>query len=478
MTHRPRHSGGTPGASGPPGRNYSVSKPSPAPPGERGGGGYVAPSKPKPFVDKRVDKSVSTSDVATGKFTGGTQRATPKPEPDKTFTKIAGPIQGLVSPPPKKVIPEDTGREKGIKKYVTTGLKELGKHRKKKVIGILDDPNISRTQKENVITEQNLGGAYQSLVNPILAKNPETQKITQDRIKNKRINAYGSQNFNKLDPRRHFAFNQEMSNAIREYAYSMGVTDAWGDNQFIDNLYNFTGAAHSSSMYPGTQGFQSIYAAAYQGFDAVVETYRGKVKPLEALSSGVSDFFQNIKGIWSEPKSEDQLLNDAFNKINEYVASGKHRTGSALMGQPVDSGTYLAEKFGQSVEPKTDTGEFQVAEFKKKDFGELIGDIVGRKGAYKGLLKLEERMGGTVNNDIIKSAEPELIDKENGKGFGGPGQVSDKISEMLEENKPEGAQQKNDLYWMYQGLPNQIKENLKDKIRLNIDNNNNFITVM
>ena len=55
MTHRPRHSGGTPGASGPPGRNYPV-------------------SKPTPFVDKRVTKNVSTSDVATGKFTGGIQR--------------------------------------------------------------------------------------------------------------------------------------------------------------------------------------------------------------------------------------------------------------------------------------------------------------------------------------------------------------------------------------------------------------------
>ena len=47
MTHRPRHSGGTPGASGPPGRNYSVPKSSPAPPGEKGGGGYVAPLVPK-----------------------------------------------------------------------------------------------------------------------------------------------------------------------------------------------------------------------------------------------------------------------------------------------------------------------------------------------------------------------------------------------------------------------------------------------
>ena len=299
MTHRPRHSGKGPSRS-----QQRISKPKPfvtkpsAPPGEKGGGGYVAPPKPKQDV-----KSLMTSDKA--------YKVTVPKKTKKVIVDTSG----------------DTGREKGIKKYVTTGLKELGEHRKKKVIGILEDPNISRTQKEAIITEQNLGGAYQSLVNPILAKNPETQKITQKLIKNKRINAYGSQDFNKFDPRRHFAFNQEMSNAIREYAYSMGVTNAWGDNQFIDNLYNFTGAAHSSSMYPGTKSLQSIYAAAYQGLDAVIETYQGKAEPLKALSDGVSDFFQNIKGIWSEPKSEDQLLNDAFNKINEYVASGKHKTG-------------------------------------------------------------------------------------------------------------------------------------------------------
>ena len=141
-------------------------------------------------------------------------------------------------------------------------------------------------------------------------------------IKTKRINAYGSQNFGRLNPNRHFAFNQEMSNAIREYAAAKGVTNAWGNNTFIDKLYNFTGAAHSSSMYPGTQVSQSIYAAAYQGLDAVIETYQGKSKPMKALSDGVSDFFQNVKGIFSAPKSEDELLEEAFDKIDNYVAGG------------------------------------------------------------------------------------------------------------------------------------------------------------
>ena len=449
-TRSPRQSGGTPksgtGASGPPGRNYPV-------------------SKPTPFVDKRVTKSVSTSDVATGKFTGGTQRATPKPEPDKTFIK-------KVTPPIDTS--GDTGREAGIKKYATTGLKELGKKRKEKVIGILEDPNISSTQKRNVITKQNLGGAYQSLINPILAKNPETQKITQDRIKNKRINAYGSQNFNKLDPRRHFAFNQEMSNAIREYAYSMGVTDAWRGNQFIDNLYNFTGAAHSASMYPGTQIPQSIYSAAYQGFDAVVEAARGAIKPLEALSSGASDFFQNIKGIWSEPKSEDQLLNDAFNKINKYVASGKHRTESSLMNRPVDM-------FGQPV-AKKDTGEFQVAEFKTNKYTDMIGKLLPSY-LEKGLKSETSIHGENVPYSILgKEGYKNELEKNEATdefGWGGyEGDVSDSISDFSKDNIPESPQEWHDMKEMFKRLPNNVRENLKNKKPDNyhIDDWNSVIT--
>ena len=145
----------------------------------------------------------------------------------------------------------------------------------------------------------------------------DNNKILRDKIKKKRMT--NSPYLNQLDPKRHFAFNQEMSNAIREYATAKGVTNAWSDNKFIDELYNFTGAAQSSSMYPMTQVPQTIYSAAYQGLDAVIETYQGKSKPMKALSDGVSDFFQNVKGIFSEPKSDDELLEDAFDKIDKYV---------------------------------------------------------------------------------------------------------------------------------------------------------------
>ena len=95
MTHRPWHS--PPGASGPPGRNYPVSKPSLAPPGEKGGGGYVAPSKPKQSV-----KSLMTSDKVY-------KVDTPKKETKKF---------------------DDSSREKGLMYSQTIGSKKLGKHRK------------------------------------------------------------------------------------------------------------------------------------------------------------------------------------------------------------------------------------------------------------------------------------------------------------------------------------------------------------
>ena len=145
----------------------------------------------------------------------------------------------------------------------------------------------------------------------------DNNKTLRNTIKKKRMKM--SPYLGSVDPNRHIEFNKEMSNAIREYATAKGVTNAWSDNKFIDELYNFTGAAQSSSMYPMTQVPQTIYSAAYQGLDAIIETYQGKSKPMKALSDGVSDFFQNVKGIFSESKSDDELLEDAFDKIDKYV---------------------------------------------------------------------------------------------------------------------------------------------------------------
>ena len=219
---------------------------------------------------------------STGTTHGPVGMGSPPPKPKPTTTTTSGPV-GMGSPPPKPK-PEPKPKPKPEPETETKPEPEP----KPKISGLMVDNNTNLRNK----------------------------------IKTKRINAYGSQDFGRLNPNRHFAFNQEMSNAIREYAAAKGVTNAWGNNTFIDKLYNFTGAAHSSSMYPGTQVSQSIYAAAYQTLDAVIETYRGKSKPMKALSDGVSDFFQNVKGIFSTPKSEDELLEEAFDKIDNYVAGG------------------------------------------------------------------------------------------------------------------------------------------------------------
>ena len=117
MTHRPGHKGKGPSRS-----QQRISKPKPfvtkpsAPPGEKGGGGYVAP-------------------------------------PKKT----------------KKVIVDtsgDTGREKGIKKYATTGLKELGEHRKKEVEKILSSNKVDIVKRRE-IKKRNLRGAIPGLMKDV-----------------------------------------------------------------------------------------------------------------------------------------------------------------------------------------------------------------------------------------------------------------------------------------------------------------------
>ena len=249
MTHRPRHSGGTPGASGPPGRNYSVSKPSPAPPGERGGGGYVEPKQEKEVKIK----------PGTGE-SGPPGRNYPV-IPPKDEDKIAGPIRGLVSPP--IIPPKKDKKEDYIKLFKNTA-----------------DYNLS----------------------------------------------------NRNEFERHVTYNKEMSLIIRDYAQSKGLP-RYG-NDFVEKLYNFTGAAQAAAQYPTVKGYSAagltVLAAGYQLASAGLNVYKQKENLTEAVANATSDFFQNVKGIYSAELYKDdeqfenyeiQLIYDAFNKIDKYVAS-------------------------------------------------------------------------------------------------------------------------------------------------------------
>ena len=100
---------------------YHGYRPSKQTSGPVGMSGAPRPS-PKPFVDRQTKsktQSISTSDVATGKFTGGTQKSTPK---FKTFKdaysaqdKISGPVKGILS----KKVPKWKDKIPGVVKDVT-----------------------------------------------------------------------------------------------------------------------------------------------------------------------------------------------------------------------------------------------------------------------------------------------------------------------------------------------------------------------
>ena len=230
MTHKPRHIGGTPGASGPPGRNNPVSKPSPAPPGERGGGGYVEPKQEKEVKIK----------PGTGK-SGPPGRDYPV-IPPKDTDKIAGPIQGLVSPPiipPKKDEDKIAGPIQGL----------VSPH-------ITPDKIIIPPKKD----EDKIAGPIRGLVSPPITNQSD----------------YNLWNRNEFG--RHVTYNKEMSRTIRDYAQSKGLP-RYG-NDFVEKLYNFTGAAQAAAQYPTVKGYSAaglaVLAAGYQLANAGINVYEKK----------------------------------------------------------------------------------------------------------------------------------------------------------------------------------------------------------
>ena len=400
------------GASGPPGRNYPVSKPtqgtsappgekggggyvtplvsmptaSRAPPGEKGGGGYVAPSK---FVDRqKKTREVQTDEKKKTEFVDR-QKKTREAQKKETTKKV------------EDETPIDSGEY----------LKEWWKKRlqKKEQLLPVEKPKIRIAEFNLDKFNQKLGGIIGGAWGGGFTANP---------------NILGN-------------LGLPSGNAIN---------DILTDKEKGVGILNWKGGVS-----------KDIIEFLQENAPENESQKQQMINMLNRLPQNIQD---NIKKAVSEGEISLDVV--AVKPFMDGVT--KLASGDLIMDG-------LAGEEGQGL-----MGEgFLVAEFKKTDFGDLIGSIVGGKGAYKGTLKNNQAIGDTINDKVIRSAEPELIDKENGKGWGGPGQVSDKISEFLKNNKPKGNQEKNDLYWMYQGLPNQIKENLKDKIQLNINDSTNEI---
>ena len=326
MPHRPWHSPrrNTPGSSGPPGRNYSKPTPSKpsrpsAPPGERGGGGYTAPSKPTP-------SKPSTPKPGTGS----------SGPPGRDYSKPT---------PPKKVISEDTGREAGIKKYATTGLKELGKHRQKQVISLMERDDLSVGEKQNIIKSKNLTGALNRFKSGMQKTSGKTYTDTSLLRKQPYITTTGDMSL--LNPNRHRSFNKEMSNVIRTNAQRFGL-DRY--DPFVNDIYSQLGAKQFALQYNAALGSErevtgignvlGLFAAPIYQFGSEL----AKASPSEYAAKAASDTLLNWKGIFStsseETKAykadpyefEQQLVEDAIMKIRDEANRRKNVYGTGLMG--------------------------------------------------------------------------------------------------------------------------------------------------
>ena len=329
-TRSPRQSGGTPkpgtGASGPPGRNYPV-------------------SKPTPFVDKRVTKSVSTSDVATGKFTGGTQRGTPKPEPDKTF------IKKVVTPTDTS---GDTGREKAIKKYATTGLKSLGEHRKKEVEKILSSgqPDI---EKRKEIKKRNLRGAIPGLMKDVTKDKKlfvppsESPWPSQRGTWSERITSTFMPLVNRMiyDANNIWGKNNYQSDAMRHLMYTTIYPVQAAGHETLDSRYMYAGwnprswekntqDMHNNALREevlqrarklGGTSYENIRTAA---FEMVAEQEERTAQGLEPLTTLPITDLEHQKKLY--PNLERKTYTKNLMEPIKSVEFGKWATKASLQG--------------------------------------------------------------------------------------------------------------------------------------------------
>ena len=181
-----------------------ISKPksTSAPPGEKGGGGYVAPSKPKPFVPKPS---------APPREKGGGGYVAPK---NVTGTTI-GPV-GLGSPPPKT----DTTDKKPIKTTTTTN-KTDKKPIKKTTNLIFDDvPEDFRSNWKTRIVS-----AFDKSAN--FAMNSAALRFG--------VNNYGSFDWDKRNAQQHLIWSTMNPFGTTLHEFVDTATSQTFDNQDIHN---------------------------------------------------------------------------------------------------------------------------------------------------------------------------------------------------------------------------------------------------
>ena len=245
MTHRPGHKG-----KGPSRGQQRISKPKPfvakpsAPPGEKGGGGYVAP----------VDTS------------------------------------------------GDTEREKGIKKYATTGLKELGEHRKKEVEKILSSNKVDIVKRKE-IKKRNLRGAIPGLMKDVTkgkrlfippSKSPwPSQRGTWSEV----ITSAFMPLTNRMiyDANNIWGKNNYQSDAMRHLMYSTIYPVQATGHEALDSRYIYSGFVPRFGLNQWERGTQDMHN------NALREEVLKKVRKLEGGTS-----YENIRKVAFEMVAEQE----------------------------------------------------------------------------------------------------------------------------------------------------------------------------
>ena len=210
MTHKPRHTGGTPGASGPPGRNYPVSK-----------------SSVNPY--KQAAESMKSAGI---KSLSGATTSDDKGKKAKKIQKDYQENQNKDSKPDKEKVKDDYKSDKIILSKDELRKKYADELDRPKSGGIMkkDDTNLDYISPFNLEYDMSLSGEIPGLMETGYSFSP----MIQDETLQKKVERYIYSNIPKSLHNTVGASYAIVTAAVeQEYTFDSGVILDWKDDMTI-----------------------------------------------------------------------------------------------------------------------------------------------------------------------------------------------------------------------------------------------------
>jgi hypothetical protein len=210
MTHKPRHTGGTPGASGPPGRNYPVSK-----------------SSVNPY--KQAAESMKSAGI---KSLSGATTSDDKGKKAKKIQKDYQENQNKDSKPDKEKVTDDYKSDKLILSKDELRKKYADELDRPKSGGIMkkDDTNLDYISPFNLEYDMSLSGEIPGLMETGYSFSP----MIQDETLQKKVERYIYSNIPKSLHNTVGASYAIVTAAVeQEYTFDSGVILDWKDDMTI-----------------------------------------------------------------------------------------------------------------------------------------------------------------------------------------------------------------------------------------------------